>query len=153
MLVLTRRIGQSVIVGDEVVITVLEVRGDVVRLGVQAPRAVQVHREEVYRELQLANRESASGTEEALRTVAALLGPKSGRGSARTHGSPAHPHPSPHPSSPSPSPSPGIRPPAGKRSSSPGNRPLPAIPPAIPPAPQHRPAAPPGDAVSGEQQQ
>ena len=45
-------------VGDDVVITVLDTRGDVVRLGIMAPRSVQVHREEVYRELQRANREA-----------------------------------------------------------------------------------------------
>ena len=52
MLVLTRRPGESVMVGDDVVITVLDVRGDVVRLGIKAPRSIQVHREEVYKELQ-----------------------------------------------------------------------------------------------------
>ena len=50
MLVLTRRPGESVMVGDDVVITVLEVRGDVIRVGIKAPRSIQVHREEVYRE-------------------------------------------------------------------------------------------------------
>ncbi|BCY15137.1 carbon storage regulator CsrA [Actinoplanes sp. L3-i22] len=60
MLVLTRRAGESVMIGDDVVITVLEARGDVIRLGIQAPRDVQVHREEVYRELQDANRAAAS---------------------------------------------------------------------------------------------
>ena len=74
MLVLTRRAGESVIVGDDVVITVLEVRGDVIRLGVQAPRSVQVHREEVYRELQRANREAASPSDSAVRAVTTLLG-------------------------------------------------------------------------------
>ena len=76
MLVLTRRPGESVMVGDEVTITVLEVRGDVVRLGIQAPRSVQVHREEVYRELQAANREAASPSEEAVEALARLIQPK-----------------------------------------------------------------------------
>ena len=52
MLVLTRRAGESVMIGNDVIITVLEARGDVIRLGIQAPRDVQVHREEVFRELQ-----------------------------------------------------------------------------------------------------
>ena len=52
MLVLTRRAGESVMIGDNVIVTVLEARGDVIRLGIQAPRDVQVHREEVYRELE-----------------------------------------------------------------------------------------------------
>jgi len=62
MLVLTRRAGESVMIGDNVIITVLEARGEVIRLGIQAPRDVQVHREEVFRELQAANREAASPT-------------------------------------------------------------------------------------------
>ena len=48
MLVLTRKAGESVVIGDEVVVRVLEVRGDVVRVGIDAPRDVQVHRQEVY---------------------------------------------------------------------------------------------------------
>jgi len=47
MLVLSRRVGESVMIGDEVVVTVLDVRGEVVRLGVAAPRSVAVHREEL----------------------------------------------------------------------------------------------------------
>ena len=75
MLVLTRRAGESVMIGDNVIITVLEARGDVIRLGIEAPREVQVHREEVYRELQAANREAASPTEEAIETVAKMMRP------------------------------------------------------------------------------
>jgi carbon storage regulator len=73
MLVLTRRAGESVMIGDDVVITVLEARGDVIRLGIQAPRDVQVHREEVYRELQAANREAASPPEDAVRALTRML--------------------------------------------------------------------------------
>jgi carbon storage regulator len=75
MLVLTRRAGESVMIGDNVVITVLEARGDVIRLGIQAPRDVQVHREEVWRELQTVNREAASPTEDAVRAVTQMLSP------------------------------------------------------------------------------
>lgn len=78
MLVLTRRPGESVHVGDDVVVTVLEVRGDVIRLGIRAPRSIQVHREEIYRELQAANREAASPSDDAVRTIASMLRPKSG---------------------------------------------------------------------------
>ena len=73
MLVLTRRAGESVMIGDDVVITVLEARGDVIRLGINAPRDVQVHREEVYKELQAANREAASPTEDAVAAVTRML--------------------------------------------------------------------------------
>lgn len=66
MLVLSRRVGESVMIGADVVVTVLDVRGDVVRVGVAAPRSVQVHREEVFRELQDANRAAASPSDDAL---------------------------------------------------------------------------------------
>jgi carbon storage regulator len=66
MLVLSRRPQESFIIGDDIVVTVLEVNGDKVRLGIAAPRSVQVHREEVYRELQRVNKEAASPSAEAL---------------------------------------------------------------------------------------
>jgi carbon storage regulator len=76
VLVLTRRPGESVMIGDDVVITVLEVRGDVVRLGIRAPRSVPVHREEVFLELQAANQEAASSTEseDAVEALSRLIG-------------------------------------------------------------------------------
>ncbi len=76
MLVLTRRSGESVMIGDDVVVTVLEVRGDVIRLGIGAPRDIQVHREEVYRELQAANQEAASPTDDAVLALTRMLRPK-----------------------------------------------------------------------------
>jgi carbon storage regulator len=60
VLILTRRVGESVVIGDDIVVTVVEVRGDSVRIGINAPRSVDVHREEVYRELQSANQQAAS---------------------------------------------------------------------------------------------
>ncbi|MCW5935292.1 MAG: carbon storage regulator CsrA [Fimbriimonadia bacterium] len=48
MLVLTRKVNQSIMVGDDIEIVVLEVRGDQVRIGIQAPRDVPVHRREIY---------------------------------------------------------------------------------------------------------
>jgi len=47
VLVLTRRKNQSIVIGDEIVVTVLEVKGDQIRLGITAPREVQVYREEL----------------------------------------------------------------------------------------------------------
>ncbi len=51
MLVLSRKKNESIVIDDKIVITVVDVRGDKVRLGIQAPREVSVHREEVYRAL------------------------------------------------------------------------------------------------------
>ena len=55
MLVLTRRKNQSIVIGDDIVITVLEVQGDNIRLGISAPRSVQVYREELLKALSAAN--------------------------------------------------------------------------------------------------
>ena len=73
MLILTRRVGENVIVGDDIVISVLEVRGDAVRIGVQAPRSVSVHREEVWLELQRANEKAASPDEAAVAELGAAV--------------------------------------------------------------------------------
>jgi carbon storage regulator len=60
LLILTRRVGESVVIDNNIVVTVVEMRGDSVRIGIDAPRSVDVHREEVYRELQAANQQAAS---------------------------------------------------------------------------------------------
>jgi carbon storage regulator len=60
VLVLSRRVGESVVVGDDITITVLEVRGDVVRVGIDAPRSVSVHRAELLAELVDSNTNAAS---------------------------------------------------------------------------------------------
>jgi carbon storage regulator len=66
MLVLSRRAGESVVIGEGVTVSVLEVRGDVVRIGIDAPRSVAVHRAELLVELEQSNKEAASPSEDAV---------------------------------------------------------------------------------------
>ncbi|MHB0886655.1 MAG: carbon storage regulator CsrA [Bacillota bacterium] len=59
MLVLTRKLKESIIIGDDIEVTVVEVKGDQVKLGISAPNHVSVHRREVYEEIQRENRAAA----------------------------------------------------------------------------------------------
>jgi carbon storage regulator len=51
MLVLTRKVGQSIVIGDEIEVVILEVRGEQVRVGIRAPKNVSVHRKEIYEQI------------------------------------------------------------------------------------------------------
>lgn len=61
MLVLTRRPGESITIGDDIIVTVISASGGQVRLGITAPRSVQVLREEIYKAMREENREAAQG--------------------------------------------------------------------------------------------
>ena len=58
MLVLSRQRDESIVIGDNVVVTIVDIRGDKVRLGIQAPGEVPVHRQEVYEAIQRENRKA-----------------------------------------------------------------------------------------------
>ena len=69
MLVLTRRIGESIVIDDNIVITVVDIRGGKVRLGITAPVEVSVHRQEVYEAIQRENRQAAQTDPMAVREI------------------------------------------------------------------------------------
>jgi carbon storage regulator len=58
MLILTRRVGETVMIGDEVTVTVLGVKGNQVRMGINAPRTVAVHREEIFERIKQEGQDS-----------------------------------------------------------------------------------------------
>lgn len=95
MLVLSRRPQQSLLIGHDVVVTVLEVNGDTVRIGIKAPSDVDIHREEIYRDLQQANKDAeakpGSAAELARRIHASSKSP------ATTSEQPTHDTPSSEP--------------------------------------------------------
>ena len=73
MLVLTRKLGESIAIDDHIKIRVVDIKGKQVRLGIEAPRNVKIHREEVYEAIQAQNEESSQAKPESSRAVAKLL--------------------------------------------------------------------------------
>jgi carbon storage regulator len=76
MLTLTRSVGETIRIGDDIEVHVVEVRGGTVRLGFKAPREIAIHREEVYRQIAEANLLAAQVTADTLGALAAFAHPK-----------------------------------------------------------------------------
>ena len=73
VLVLGRRVGEGVMIGHDIKVTVIVIAGDKVRIGIDAPAEVEVHREEVYLEIQEANRRAAGASADAVRELSPAL--------------------------------------------------------------------------------
>lgn len=71
MLILARRINESIVIGDDVRVSVIDIKGDQIKLGIEAPRDVKVYRQEVYEAIQEENREAARSA--AARTASTPL--------------------------------------------------------------------------------
>jgi len=69
MLILTRRSGEGIRIGDDIRIVILEIKGNQVRVGIEAPEAVQVHRDEVYESIKSANIKASSVSTEHLQEL------------------------------------------------------------------------------------
>ena len=74
MLILTRKSGESITIGDDVKVTVVEIKGKQVRVGIDAPRSYIIHREEVYISIQEENRRAAKESPLSLKGLKNLLG-------------------------------------------------------------------------------
>ena len=73
MLILARRIGESIMIGDQVEISVVDIKGDQVKLGINAPSQVKVYRREVYTAIQEENRAAAANAPKSLPRIEGLL--------------------------------------------------------------------------------
>jgi carbon storage regulator len=73
MLILTRKLGESVTIGDDIKITILGVRGRQVRLGIIAPHKVAIHREEIYFKIQEENKRAVESTVDEVSQIATMI--------------------------------------------------------------------------------
>ena len=84
MLVLTRKLGESIAIDDNIKITLVQIKGKQVRLGIQAPQDTKIHREEVYLAIQDQNKASSGTSAADAKKVASLLKKPSSAGSGAT---------------------------------------------------------------------
>jgi carbon storage regulator len=76
LLILTRKVGESIAIGDDIQVSVVEIKGTQVKLGIRAPMDVTVHREEIYLKIQEENRRASQVSKEALVSVEDLISKK-----------------------------------------------------------------------------
>ena len=73
MLVLARKLNESIMIGDDIEIIVIDIKGDQIKLGVKAPRNITVHRKEIYLEIQDQNREASNSDPSKLKNVSGFF--------------------------------------------------------------------------------
>ena len=73
MLILSRKVDEKICIGQDIVITVIETKGDQIKIGVEAPRNVKVYRQEVFSAIQAENKAAASSSESGLDSLSKLL--------------------------------------------------------------------------------
>jgi carbon storage regulator len=83
MLVLSRQRDESIVIGENVVVTIVDIRGDKVRLGIQAPNEIPVHRQEVYDAIQRENRKAGQLEPTDTRELSRARAPRGSEGPAR----------------------------------------------------------------------
>ena len=76
MLALTRKVGESIVIGDNVEITVISVTGDQIKLGINAPRNISIHRKEIFLQIQEENKAAASSSNVGVNALKDLMNKK-----------------------------------------------------------------------------
>lgn len=73
MLILSRKTNEKIMIGEDISLTIIEIRGDQVKVGIEAPKSVKVFRQEVYEAIQNENRAAAAGPETNLETLSGII--------------------------------------------------------------------------------
>jgi len=73
MLILSRKTNEKIMIGEDISLTIIEIRGDQVKVGIEAPKSVKVFRQEVYEAIQNENRAAAAGSETNLETLSGII--------------------------------------------------------------------------------
>lgn len=78
MLVLTRKTGESILIGNDIEITITQIKGDQVKLGIKAPKHVEIHRKEIWLDIQRENAEASSGVQDLFGMLSKLKNEEEG---------------------------------------------------------------------------